>query len=768
MITTDLVLVGGGHSHALVLKRWGMKPLPGVRLTLISDRSVAPYSGMLPGYVAGFYGFEECHIDLRHLAEFAGAQFYLDRAVGLNLVQHRVHCDRHPPVAYDWVSIDIGSVPDCQSIPGSLGGSLGGIPVKPVHQFLPAWEQLLEEMQARPDYPWQLAIVGGGAGGVELALALQARIQRLSQPLQRDLTVQFHLIHRDTHLMTGHAPVVQHTFERCLQQRKIVVHLQEQVVAIDSGKPCSILRTAAGLTLSCDRIFWTTQATPAPWIATSGLATDDRGFILVTETLQSCSHPQVFAAGDIATLERHPRPKAGVFAVRQGKPLYENLTRVLQGKAPRPFVPQKALLALIGDGQGQAAASRGNWGLPLSPLLWHWKDHIDRRFMAKFQNLPPRMKMGAKMGAMQPSARPEPMYCAGCGSKVGRGVLDTTLQRLRQEGRLQSQPDIVVGLEGSDDAAVLQSQPDRLLVQSVDFFPSPFADPFLTGQVVTEHCLNDLYALGADPHSALAIVTLPHGKPRIQEETLYQLLTGIGERLQQVGAVLLGGHTTEGEALALGLACNGWVSPADLWDKQQVPLDQIPQAQAPLDQVPQAQALILTKALGTGTLFVAQNQGQAKAAWLDAAIDSMTLSHAAAVKILRHHGTTACTDVTGFGLWGHALDLVRWTTGQIHLDLEALPLLPGVLDSLENGHFSSLYPQNLRDRQRGNDRFTFSSTNPEHHPEHHPHWPVLFDPQTAGGLLAAVPQAQAQACLEALRGAGYRQSAIVGWIGSRG
>jgi len=753
MITTDLVLLGGGHTHALVLKQWGMKPVPGVRITLLSDRSVAPYSGMLPGHLAGFYSFEDCHIDLRHLAEFAGAQFYLDRAVGLDLAQGKVLCDRRPPVAYDWLSIDIGSVPDRPEASPDFQGT----PIKPVHQFLYHWHNFLQDIQAQPDYPWHCAIVGGGAGGVELVLALQARIRRLARQLPPDqasqLTVQFHLIHGGSHLMTGHGLTVQQTFEQCLRDRGVAVYLQEQVIAVTAFSPRYVVQTAAGLTLPCDRVFWTTQATAPGWIAKSGLATDDRGFIWVTDTLQSCSHPQVFASGDIATMKNHPRPKAGVFAVRQGKPLYENLKAVLQGRTPRPFAPQKAILALIGDGEGRAAASRGGWGLPLSPGLWHWKDHIDRRFMAKFQNLLPRMEgMGNReweIGNREQGGVLEvqtvQMYCSGCGSKVGHQVLGETLERLRQEGRLQPDlpEDILLGT--GDDAAVMESRPQQLLVQTVDFFPSPFSDPFMTGQITTEHCLNDLYALGANPHSALAIVTVPHGQPRPQAETLYQLLAGVVEQLQAVGAHLLGGHTIEGETLALGLTCNGWVSPGDLWQKRSISV---------------GYALILTKAIGTGTLFVAQKQGKAKAAWLDAAIESMTLSHAPAVKVLRQYGATACTDVTGFGLWGHITELLRSTTASIHLDLEALPLLPGALESLHQGHFSSLYPQNLLYRNNTNDRLIFSTPDPEKHP----HWPALFDPQTSGGLLAVVPSVTAENCLQALHQAGYRYSAIVGTI----
>jgi selenide,water dikinase len=454
-ITKHLVFIGGGHSHAIALKLFGMNPLPGVRLTLISDVTDTPYSGMLPGYVAGLYSFEDCHIDLYPLAAFAGAALVRDRAIGLDLEQNRVLCAHHPPIRFDALSIDIGSTPTAVTVPGAQEFA---IPVKPISKFLDYWQSLVDQVSADPQQPLSLAIVGGGAGGTELALSVQARLSRIYQQAgQSPNHLQLHLFHRGDRLIPERTPWVGHTLQRILQYRQTQVHLGESVCAVEAQgleKPRQI-RCESGLTVECDRVFWVTQASAAPWLKTSGLATDERGFIEVGNTLQSISHPQVFAAGDVATMIHHPRPKAGVFAVRQGKPLFENLRRYLQGNLPKPFHPQQQFLILIGTGDEAAIASRGPFRLGPHPWIWQWKDRIDRQFMDRFTLLPP----------MPPSPFPKPTHppthslthplpCAGCGSKVGGTILEQVLNQIKTEQ--SGSTGISIGLDNPDDAAVLQ------------------------------------------------------------------------------------------------------------------------------------------------------------------------------------------------------------------------------------------------------------------------------------------------------------------------
>ncbi|NER34391.1 MAG: FAD-dependent oxidoreductase [Oscillatoria sp. SIO1A7] len=392
-IVKDLVFIGGGHSHAIALKMFGIKPLPGIRITLISDVSHTPYSGMLPGHIAGFYNYDEAHIDLRSLAKFARARLHLDRAVGLDLTNNRVICANSSPIDFDILSIDIGSTPATISVPGA---SELAIPAKPVPQFLHHWNQILEQTSQSTQNPVRLGIVGGGAGGVELALAIQARLHDLHN-------LEIHLFQRGAEIMPQHNRYVRRKLQAIFSRRSIQLHLGETVSALeklpekrsDKSPPAIqekldkeiLVICNSGLTVECDRVFWVTNASAPKWLAESGLSTDSAGFIQVQDTLQSLSHPHIFASGDIATNPRHPRPKAGVFAVRQGKPLFDNLQRFFLGKPLKPYKPQKQLLALIGTGTGEAIASRGSIGLGPYRLLWYWKDWIDRKFMAKFSDL---------------------------------------------------------------------------------------------------------------------------------------------------------------------------------------------------------------------------------------------------------------------------------------------------------------------------------------------------------------------------------------------
>ncbi|MEG4148646.1 FAD-dependent oxidoreductase [Microcoleus sp. Pol12B5] len=396
---------------------FGIKPLPGVRLTLISDVLHAPYSGMLPGHVAGFYDYDECHIDLRSLAEFAGCQILIDRAIAIDLNKNLVICQTHPPVNFDVLSVDIGSTPATLSVPGAAKYAIAA---KPVPEFLASWNQLISERQNSLQKPLRIAIVGGGAGGVELALNMQSRLGKEGNPplppkgekrekneqKSEKLSSEIHLFHSGAELMPGHNKRVRRRLKEILISRRIKLHLMEKVSAIEKPEmidiednqecpmpnaqcpmPNAKISCKSGLKLECEIIFWVTQASAANWIRESGLAADSNGFMQVNDCLQSVSHSNVFAAGDIAAMVNYPRPKAGVFAVRQGKPLFENLQQFLLEKPLKPFAPQEQYLGLIGTGNKRAIASRGNF-MWESWVLWYWKDWIDRQFMQQFSNLP--------------------------------------------------------------------------------------------------------------------------------------------------------------------------------------------------------------------------------------------------------------------------------------------------------------------------------------------------------------------------------------------
>ncbi|MGF1458925.1 MAG: selenide, water dikinase SelD [Leptolyngbyaceae cyanobacterium] len=748
-IVKDLVLLGGGHTHAIVLRQFGMHPLVGVRLTLITNLVDTPYSGMLPCHISGLYGFDESHIDLRPLSRFAGCQLLMDRAVAIDAANQQVLCADHPPVAFDVLSIDTGSTPATLAVPGAQDYA---IPAKPVPDLLRAWDEFLAAIPQRPHDPISLAVVGGGVGGVELTLNMQVRLWQLLEDLGRsreDLTI--HLFHRGEEIANGRNRSTRQRLHRRFIERGIRLHLQESVCEIElADNQQRRVRCESGLTALCDRVFWVTNAAAPGWIQGSGLATDDAGFLLVEDTLQSVSHPYIFAAGDVATMKNHPRPKAGVFAVRQAKPLFRNLQAYLKGESLTPFIPQKQYLNIIDTGDGSAIASRGPFTFE-SPLMRAWKDRIDRKFMGLFNDFPAMSEDDRRSRDGVIAAAPAPqMYCAGCGSKVGSQVLKTTMARLQQSAIAavwataapidSDSESVLVGLSAPDDAAVVRVPAGQLMVHTVDFFNALVDDPFVFGQIVAKHCLNDLYAMGAEPQTALAIATLPHATPDKQAETLFQLLSGVQKTLVGAQVALVGGHTTEGEQVALGLACNGVVAETGILRKGGMQV---------------GDALILTQPLGTGTLFAADMQKQAKGRWIEAAIAHMIQPSAMAMQCLRQFGVTACTDITGFGLLGHLLELVQASQVAVALDLQALPLLEGAFETLQQGIVSSLQSHNQQAAQALQHAASYANR---------PDYPILFDPQTAGGLLASIPPTEAEACVAQLRSLGYKTATGIGCV----
>ena len=740
-IARDIVLVGGGHSHVGVLMRFAMQPEPGVRLTLICTDIDTPYSGMLPGYVAGHYSFDDCHIDLGRLAALAGARLVRDAVVGLDRVGKRVLCSNRPPVSYDSVSINIGSTPQLAGVQGAMGTV---VPVKPIRQFNERWLQLLAKVRAHRSGVMRIAVVGAGAGGVELLLALQYRLRGELQGLGQDPdSLQFHLLSASDTVLPTHNAGVRARFARVLVARGVQVHLGAEVVRVQGGR----LHCHNGAVVEVDETLWVTQAGGAPWLASTGLALDGQGFIVVNDCLQSISDAAVFAAGDIAAMQNHPLEKAGVFAVRQGRPLADNLRRQLQGLALRPYHPQSRWLALISTGDRYAVASRGAIGFA-GAWVWLWKDWIDRRFMRKFtplrampvarQSAHPASALALNAEEVQQSISAIAMRCGGCGAKVGSTVLSKALAQLQVIER----DDVLIGLHAPDDAAVVRVPPGQALVHSVDFFRSFYDDPYLLGRIAANHALGDIFAMGAQAQSATAIVTVPPGLESQVAATLLQMMTGAVEVLNAAGCALVGGHTGEGAELAVGFAINGLIN-EDL------------KSLTPKGGMRPGDVLLLTKPIGTGTLFAAHAQLAAKGRWIDAALTSMQVSNQQAAQCLRAHGATACTDLTGFGLLGHLVEMTKPSGVDAEIHLSALPVLDGAQVLVTAGIVSSLQSANVRLRRALRNQADFVN---------HPRYPLLFDPQTAGGLLASVPPGQAHACVAALHALGYTHTAIVGHV----
>jgi selenide,water dikinase len=627
-VVKDLILVGGGHSHVCVLKKFGMNPEPGVRLTLISDVTMTPYSGMLPGYIAGHYTEEECHIDLVPLAKFAKARFILARANGINREERFVHLEGRPSMKYDVLSIDIGISPGMKlkSMQWEKS-SLNVTPVKPISQFSAKWDQLVprvlkwrEQQQENQENnckrPMSITVVGGGAGGVELLLGIHHRLCKLLNNLgeeQPNQVFQMSVVTRGETVLSSHPARVQRIFRRVLRERGIRVHYDSEVVDVvgkmrgsssrGGGDSGGILVTINNEKIEFDECVWCTSAATQPWLKETGLDLDSNGFISVGDDLRSTNTDNIFACGDVATMINHPRPKAGVFAVRQGPPLAINVRHHLLGEALEPYVPQTNFLGLISTGNKYAIMSRGGFMSCCAlegEYLWKWKDYIDRTWMAGYSTeLPDMTKVMEKKAiddanlvkvakAVGDSALHTlshvAMRCGGCGSKVGAHVLSRVMKRLA--GNIPTRPEVLIGLDAPDDAAVVQGVGEEYAtVHTVDFFRSFIEDPFIFGKIAANHALSDCHAMCADARTALAIATVPFAVEEKVEGMLYQMMAGACETLKESNCALVGGHTAEAAELSLGFAVNGVAKASHVLRK---------------GGMKKGEVIIITKAVGTG------------------------------------------------------------------------------------------------------------------------------------------------------------------------
>lgn len=706
--------------------------MAGVRVTLISKDINTPYSGMLPGYIAGHYTFDETHVDLRPLVNFVGAQFYHSQITGIDLENRLILCANRPPVRFDILSINTGSTPDLAGVPGAREHAL---PVKPIERFLAGWQDLIARMRTNTESArlMRVVTVGGGAGGVELTLATQFALKK------EGVTAEFALATDSSTILPTHNRRVQRIYDGILHDRGVRVHTDCKIDEVQAGN----LLTASQEPIPFDALFWVTNAAPPKWAEAAGLQTNAAGFIAINDCLQSESHPFIFAAGDVASCAKHPRPKSGVFAVRQGPPLTKNLRLACADESLESFQPQAKFLSLIGTGNHYAVASRGSLAQQ-GDWVWKWKDWIDRRWMRKYQELP-EMKPGAApnlsaAGPSEPSAikvlSEAPMPCGGCGSKVGSTVLSRVLKRLNPIKR----DDVLVGLDSPDDAAIIETPPGRVAAHTVDFFRSFLNDPYTFGKIAANHALSDIFAMGAEPQSALAMAVVPYGSEDAIEEQLFQVMSGAVEVLNDCGCALVGGHTSEGSELSFGLSVQGVGDRERLLRKG---------GMRPGDR------LILTKPLGTGTLFAADMRRKAKGVWIESAIESMLVSNQSAAGIVHRHGATACTDVTGFGLLGHLVEMLKASNVSAEITLKQIPLLPGAAETIAAGILSSLHPDNLRVRR--------AISNVEEAVKRE-NYAVLFDPQTAGGLLASIPAGSADECMDELRAADLAHSRLIGRV----
>ncbi|MHA7876899.1 selenide, water dikinase SelD [Roseivivax sp.] len=711
--TRDLVLVGGGHTHALVLRKWAMDPLPGARLTLIDPGPVTAYSGMLPGHVAGHYTREALDIDLVRLARAAGARLILGAATAVSPGAREVTVPGRPPVGYDVLSLDVGVT---SAMPGLKGFGEHSVGAKPLGPFADRWRRFLAETETgRPraadreswqrflaeSGPARVVVIGGGVAGVELALAMAHALR------QRPAEVV--LLERET-LLAGLSRRARARLRAALEDYRIRVseyadisEITPQSVVFSDGRelPAALVVGAAG-------------ARPHPWVAEMGLP-HDQGFLSVSEHLQS-GDPAIFAAGDCAHLAFAPRPKAGVYAVRAAPVLYDNLRAALGAGEMRPYRPQRDYLKLVSLGRQAAMGER--FGLTFSGAwVWRWKTNIDLKFMQRFRELPampPAAPPKIRAAGLEEALGDKPL-CGGCGAKVGQSTLSRALSVLGPPRRGD-----VTALPG-DDAALLETGGTRQVL-STDHLRAFVEDSVLMTRIAAHHALGDILAMGAAPQAATLNLVLPRASDALTGRTLSEIAAAAAEVITAAGAEVVGGHSSLGDELTVGFSVTGLLERAPITLGGARPGDR----------------LVLTKPIGSGTILAAEMLSAAPGRAVAQCWQMMCREQWSAAACLGE--ARAMTDVTGFGLIGHAVNIAAASGCGLRLELASVPLMPGAEALAQAGHHSSLYRENRRAAP--------------HLPES-PRHALLFDPQTAGGMLAALPPEATGPALAALREAGY-------------
>ena len=374
----NVVLIGGGHAHALVLHEWGLSPLDSVRVTVINPAPTAPYTGMLPGFIAGHYKRDELDYDLVGLARFADAELMLGKATSIDRAAKTVTVDGQPPIPYDVCSINVGIT---SAIPKLPGFKEHAVPAKPLGLLASRWTEFVERRESLTAPP-RVAVIGGGVGGCELAMAMSFRLrQQGHEPI---VTV----IDRSA-ILDEAGETAQRELRESLHGLGVEIRENVKVTEVCADH---LVASWAGETaeLPTDFVVGAAGAHAFPWLSDLGLATTN-GFLDVGETLQTTTDPSIFAAGDCANLTFDPRPKAGVFAVREAPYLAKNIRARLHGGELESFDPQVDYLKLISLGEKSAGADKFG-RFTKGPAMWKLKDRIDRKFMNSLKDLPSTSK----------------------------------------------------------------------------------------------------------------------------------------------------------------------------------------------------------------------------------------------------------------------------------------------------------------------------------------------------------------------------------------
>ena len=693
-ITNDLVLIGGGHSHLSVLMKLSKKPLNGNRITLITNEIDTPYSGMIPGYIEGIYSWRDSHIDLYRLCLKLNVRFIHAEVERVSAYEKEIYFKDRPKIKFDVLSINTGIQSNNREIKGAAKYCL---PVKPISKLTNNFLNKITNFKS-------IAFIGGGAGSVELALAIKKRFLNINQD------IKITIITGKRGLLSTFPQKTKLTSLKTLEKFKIDIIEYKRVLEV---KPKQIILSDKSM-LKIDKAILSTNSMTPKWLAKSDILLTKDNYILVNKSFQT-NYKYVFASGDVIDFNNQNLKKAGVFAVRSGKPLAINIRKFILGKKLVEYKFNKNYLALIGTSKRSAIATKYNLTFN-SRFFFYLKKYIDQNFIKKFSDF--RIRKKFTLDALKTDVlnifvkhkekitdENDIMQCKGCAAKVPLNALKQALPK-----------DIV---STSEDAVRVPGHPE--LYQTVDMISSIITDPFLLGKIAANHSISDMVSVNSKITSAMMILQLPLSKTEINSRDLEQVLLGANEIFKTIDCPLIGGHTMIGKDKdpIIGFSILG---------QKQKKIKIVKNRR----KIKTKDLLILTEKIGSGLIFAGINNYLIDSYFQIDVIKQMIKGNLNFGKISNQLNILSMTDITGFGLANHLLNLIKRDNSKTGLTIypNKIPLFQGVNECLNKDIKSSLFKSNYDIAQKDiiykRDKSKLDN--------------ILYDPQTVGGIAFIIPQ----------------------------
>ena len=693
-ITNDLVLIGGGHSHLSVLMKLSKRPINGNRITLITNEIDTPYSGMIPGYIEGIYSWRDSHIDLYRLCLKLNVRFIHAEVERVSAYEKEIYFKDRPKIKFDVLSINTGIQSNNREIKGAAKYCL---PVKPISKLTNNFLNKITNFKS-------IAFIGGGAGSVELALAIKKRFLNINQD------IKITIITGKRGLLSTFPQKTKLTSLKTLEKFKIDIIEYKRVLEV---KPKQIILSDKSM-LKIDKAILSTNSMTPKWLAKSDILLTKDNYILVNKSFQT-NYKYVFASGDVIDFNNQNLKKAGVFAVRSGKPLAINIKQFILGKKLVEYKFNKNYLALIGTSKRSAIATKYNLTFN-SRFFFYLKKYIDQNFIKKFSDFKIRKKF--TLEALKTDVlnifvkhkekitdKNDIMQCKGCAAKVPLNALKQALPK-----------DIV---STSEDAVSVPGHPE--LYQTVDMISSIITDPFLLGKIAANHSISDMVSVNSKITSAMMILQLPLSKTEINSRDLEQVLLGANEIFKTIDCPLIGGHTMIGKDKdpIIGFSILG---------QKQKKIKIMKNRR----KIKTKDLLILTEKIGSGLIFAGINNYLIDSHFQIDVIKQMIKGNLNFGKISNQLNILSMTDITGFGLANHLLNLIKRDNSKTGLTIypNKIPLFEGVNECLNKDIKSSLFKSNYDIAQKDiiykRDKSKLDN--------------ILYDPQTVGGIAFIIPQ----------------------------